>query len=163
MLWNHSDFFFFIAAQFWKYTRQIRNTFLYKFHKDVYLHVIIQNVKQRGIFSIEKNYGAFNRGTYPHTFSKKHFTFKKKTLIFFQNFHNFFYLWSPIIFFYWKYAPFFHILNDDMYMMLSVCCFWIFNKKKRCVKSWVSFFNKNDFFPLTYAWIMNPIWFYKGS
>jgi hypothetical protein len=25
---------------------------------------------------------------------------------------------SPIIFFYWKYAPFFHILNDDMYMML---------------------------------------------
>jgi hypothetical protein len=27
-----------------------------------------------------------------------------------------------------------------MYMMLSVCCFWIFNKKNRCVKSWVSFF-----------------------
>ena len=54
---------------------------------------------------------------------------------------------SPIIFFYWKYAPFFHILNDDMYMMLSVCCFWIFNKKKRCVKSWVTFFNKNYFFP----------------
>jgi hypothetical protein len=44
---------------------------------------------------------------------------------------------SSILFFYWKYAPFFHILNDDMYMMLSVCCFWIFNKKKRCVKSWV--------------------------
>jgi hypothetical protein len=46
---------------------------------------------------------------------------------------------SPIISFYWKYAPFFHILNDDMYMMFSVCCFWIFNKKKRCVKSWASF------------------------
>jgi hypothetical protein len=43
--------------------------------------------------------------------------------------------------FYWKYAPFFHILNDDMYMMLSVCCFWIFNKKNRCVKSWVRFFS----------------------
>jgi hypothetical protein len=35
-------------------------------------------VKKRGIFSIEKNDGAFN------TFFKKHFTFKKKTLIFSQ-------------------------------------------------------------------------------
>ena len=65
---------------------------------------------------------------------------------------------SPIICFYWKikYAPFFHIRNDNMYMMLSVCCFWIFNKKKRCGKSWVSFcFIKMIFF-LTYAWIWIP-------
>jgi hypothetical protein len=40
---------------------------------------------------------------------------------------------APSIFFYWKYAPFFHILNDDMYMMLSVSCFWKFNKKKRSI------------------------------
>ena len=25
---------------------------------------------------------------------------------------------SPIILFYWKYAPFFHILNDNIHMML---------------------------------------------
>ena len=64
---------------------------------------------------------------------------------------------SPII-----NALFFHILNDNMYMMLSVCCFWIFNKKKRCVKSWVSFFNKNDLFFLTYAWIWIPSGFIKA-
>ena len=69
---------------------------------------------------------------------------------------------SPIISFYWKYAPFFHILNDDMYMMLSVGCFWIFNKKKRCVKSWASFFNKKEFFFLTYAWIWIPSGFIKA-
>jgi hypothetical protein len=44
-----------------------------------HIHVIIQNVKKWGIISIEKKYGAFNSGTYPHTFFKKHFTFKKKT------------------------------------------------------------------------------------
>jgi formate/nitrite transporter FocA (FNT family) len=38
-------------------------------------------------------------------------------------------------------------------MMLSVCCFWIFNKKKRCGKSWVSFFLIKMIFFLTYAWI----------
>jgi hypothetical protein len=46
------------------------------------------------------------------------------------------------IHYYWKrrFWCYLHILNDDMYMMLSVRCFWIFNKKKRCVKSWISFF-----------------------
>jgi hypothetical protein len=49
------------------------------------------------------------------------------------------------------------------YMMLSVCCFWIFNKKKRCVKSWISFFLiKMIFFPHL-CLDMNPIWFCKGS
>jgi hypothetical protein len=55
---------------------------------------------------------------------------------------------SPIIFFLLKICQFFHILNDNMHMMLSVCCFWIFNTKNRCRKSWVSFFfNKNEFIP----------------
>jgi hypothetical protein len=42
---------------------------------------------------------------------------------------------SPINFFYWKYAPFFHILNDDMYMMLSMCCFWIFHVQRQLLGS----------------------------
>ena len=32
-------------------------------HWKHHIHIIIQNVKKRGIFSIEKKYGAFNRGT----------------------------------------------------------------------------------------------------
>jgi hypothetical protein len=71
---------------------------------------------------------------------------------------------APYLFFYWKYAPFLHILNDNMYMMLSVCCFWIFNKKKRYGESWVNFFLINFFPPpyITYAWIWIPYGFIKA-
>jgi hypothetical protein len=49
---------------------------------------------------------------------------------------------APYFFSYSKYALFFHILYVDMYMMLLVCCFWIFDNKKRWRKSWVIFFIK---------------------
>ena len=31
----------------------------------------------------------------------------------------------------YRYAPFFQILNVNMYIMLLVCCFWIFDEKKK--------------------------------
>ena len=52
-------------------------------HWKHHIHVIIQNVKKRGIFSIEKNYGAFNRGTLIR-FLRNILHLKKKTLIFSQ-------------------------------------------------------------------------------
>jgi hypothetical protein len=59
---------------------------------------------------------------------------------------------SPRFVFYWKYDPFFfHILNDNMYMMLSVGCFWIFNQMKRCGKVGSVFLIKNNCF-LTYEY-----------
>jgi hypothetical protein len=67
MLWNHSDFFF-IAAQLKIYQKNKEYIFCTNFIKmytecNEHHFVIIQNVKKRGIFSIERNYGAFNRDT----------------------------------------------------------------------------------------------------
>ena len=42
---------------------------------------------------------------------------------------------------------FFNILNVNMHIMLLVCCFWTFNKKKRCRKSWVSYLKGGGSFP----------------
>ena len=57
-------------------------------HWKHHIHVIIQNVKKRGIFSIEKKYGAFNRGTLVRFL--RNILHLKKNIIFFHNFHNFF-------------------------------------------------------------------------
>ena len=56
-------------------------------HWKHYIHVIIQNVKKRSIFSIEKNYGAFNRGTLIRFL--RNFLHLKKNIIVFTIF-NFF-------------------------------------------------------------------------
>jgi hypothetical protein len=57
-------------------------------HWKHHIHVIIQNVKKRGIFSIEKNYGAFNRGTLIR-FLRNILHLKKKHY-FFSQFSQFF-------------------------------------------------------------------------
>jgi hypothetical protein len=53
-----------------------------------HIHVIIQNVKKRAIFSIEKKYGAFNRGILIR-FLRNILHLKKKHY-FFHNFQFFF-------------------------------------------------------------------------
>ena len=55
-------------------------------HRKHHIHVIIQNVKKRGIFSIEKNYGAFNRGTLIR-FLRNILHLRKKHYLFSQFFH----------------------------------------------------------------------------
>jgi hypothetical protein len=42
-------------------------------HWKHHIHVIIQNVKKRGIFSIEKNYGAFNRVVRDSSVVRRHY------------------------------------------------------------------------------------------
>ena len=49
---------------------------------------IIQNVKKRGIYSIENNYGAFNKGTLIRFL--RNILHLKENINFFHNFHNFF-------------------------------------------------------------------------
>ena len=57
-------------------------------HCKHHIHVIIQNVKKRGIFSIEKNYGAFNRGTFVRFL--RNILHLKKNILFFTIFTIFF-------------------------------------------------------------------------
>jgi hypothetical protein len=47
-------------------------------------------VKKRGIFSIEKKYGAFSRGTLIRFLRNILYSISKKKHYFFHNFHNFF-------------------------------------------------------------------------
>ena len=58
----------------------------------------------------------------------KHLMFFFLNVTFLCNFHKInvwgYPYWKPHIFFYWKYVLFLHILNDNMYMTLSVCCFF---------------------------------------
>jgi hypothetical protein len=53
---------------------------------------------------------------------------------------------------------FFHILNVTMYMMHLVCCFWIFNKKKRCRKSCVTLFIKWKLPPPSKKMVFTNLW-----
>ena len=53
---------------------------------------------------------------------------------------------GPDLFFYWKYALFFHNLNVNMHMMLLACCLWILNKKNVVEKVGPIFFNKLKIF-----------------
>jgi hypothetical protein len=96
-------------------------------HWKHHIHVIIQNVKKRGIFSILKNYGAFNRGTLIRFF-KKQFTFKKKTLIFSQ-FTQFFlslkYKYTIMCNYFNKYTN----LNDAHYIRYTS----VYNLYTKCI------------------------------
>jgi hypothetical protein len=53
-------------------------TWTFNKYNNIEKHVIIQNVKKRGIFSIETNYGAFNRGTLIVRFLRNILHLKKK-------------------------------------------------------------------------------------
>ena len=78
-----------------------------KQHTESIIYMLSLRMKKRGIFSIEKKYGAFNRGT-PLCFFKKHFTFniykKKKDYFFFTIFNTF-------VFLKYKYAIMCNYLN----------------------------------------------------
>ena len=146
MLWNHSDFFFYCCTVLKIYQTNKEYIFCAFFFKDVYrmlwtsFKLVYLYFKDKQILKIVK----------------------KLMFFFFQMLNVKCFLKTVWGYPYWKYAPFLHILNDNMYMMLSVCCFWIFDKKKRCVKSWVSFLIEMIFFPLTYAWIWIPSGFIKA-
>jgi hypothetical protein len=93
-------------------------------HWKHHIHVIIQNVKKRGIFSIERNYGAFNM------FFKKHLTFKKKNSQFFLSLK---YKYTIMCNYLNKYTN----LNDTHYIRYTS----LWNLYKKCIRYFSGIFS----------------------
>ena len=80
-------------------------------HRKHHIHVIIQHVKKRGIYSIEKKYGAFKWGTLIR-FLRNILHLKKRTLIFSQFFLSLKYKYTIMC----NYLNTYTNLNDTHYI-----------------------------------------------
>ena len=104
-------------------------------HWKHHIHVIIQNVKKRAIFSIEKKYGAFNRGILIRFY--RNILHLKKNIIFFTIFNFFFslkYKYTIMCNYLNKYTN----LNDSHYIRYTS----LWNLYKKCIPYLSGIFSK---------------------
>ena len=107
-------------------------------HWKHHIHVIIQNVKKQGIFSIEKKYGAFNRGTLNGLIRfLRNILHLKKKHYFFHNFQFFLslkYKYTIIC----NYLNIYTNLNDAHYIRYTS----LWNLYKKCIPYLSGIFSK---------------------
>ena len=99
-------------------------------HWKHHIHVIIQNVKKLGIFSIEKNYGPFNRGTL--------IRFLRNILHFFSQFSQFFLSLKYKCTIMCNYLNKYTNLNDANYIRYTS----LWNLYKKCIPYLSDIFSK---------------------